>query len=93
MKKSIVISIIIMVIIFLGLMLWGNGALESPTEPTLPSPGPGFDDSTVNRDVGAGSPGQGSGPICTMDAKECPDGSYVSRTGPHCEFAPCPGEK
>lgn len=30
--------------------------------------------------------------FCTMDAKECPDGSYVSRTGPHCQFAPCPGE-
>ncbi|MCB1840279.1 MAG: hypothetical protein H6858_04015 [Rhodospirillales bacterium] len=30
--------------------------------------------------------------VCTMEAKLCPDGSYVSRTGPHCEFAPCPGE-
>jgi len=29
---------------------------------------------------------------CTQDAKQCPDGSYVSRTGPNCEFAPCPGE-
>lgn len=28
---------------------------------------------------------------CTMEAKMCPDGSYVSRTGPNCEFAPCPG--
>jgi hypothetical protein len=27
---------------------------------------------------------------CTMEAKLCPDGSYVSRTGPKCEFAPCP---
>ena len=30
--------------------------------------------------------------FCTMDAKQCPDGSYVSRQGPNCEFAPCPGE-
>ncbi len=29
---------------------------------------------------------------CTMEAKLCPDCSYVSRTGPHCQFAPCPGE-
>lgn len=28
---------------------------------------------------------------CTMDARECPDGSYVGRVGPNCEFAPCPG--
>lgn len=31
--------------------------------------------------------------FCTMDAKLCPDGSYVSRQGPNCEFAPCPGEE
>ncbi len=29
--------------------------------------------------------------MCTMDAKKCPDGkTFVSRTGPKCEFAPCP---
>ncbi len=28
--------------------------------------------------------------ICTQDAKLCPDGSYVSRTGPNCEFTACP---
>jgi hypothetical protein len=29
---------------------------------------------------------------CTMDAKMCPDGSYVGRVGPRCEFASCPNE-
>jgi hypothetical protein len=29
---------------------------------------------------------------CTMDAKMCPDGSYVGRTGSACEFAACPSE-
>lgn len=29
---------------------------------------------------------------CTMEAKICPDGSAVGRTGPNCAFAPCPGE-
>lgn len=28
--------------------------------------------------------------VCTMDAKLCPDGSAVGRTGPNCEFAACP---
>jgi hypothetical protein len=27
---------------------------------------------------------------CTEDAKECPDGSFVARVPPDCEFAPCP---
>jgi len=26
---------------------------------------------------------------CTADAKQCPDGSWVSRIPPNCEFAPC----
>ncbi|MFH0803591.1 MAG: hypothetical protein V1877_00515, partial [Candidatus Tagabacteria bacterium] len=30
---------------------------------------------------------------CTEEAKICPDGSYVSRTGPNCEFAACPETK
>ncbi len=31
--------------------------------------------------------------MCTQEAKLCPDGSYVSRTGPKCEFAACPATK
>ena len=33
------------------------------------------------------------GVICIQDVKECPDGSFVSRVAPDCNFAPCPGEK
>ncbi len=48
-------------------------------EPAQPeNPGPGFDSD-------------GNDPICTADAKQCPDGTYVGRTGPNCEFAKCPG--
>lgn len=28
--------------------------------------------------------------VCTADARLCPDGSYVSRVAPSCEFAACP---
>lgn len=30
------------------------------------------------------------GVICSQDALACPDGSYVSRHGPNCEFDACP---
>ncbi len=30
-------------------------------------------------------------PACTEEAKICPDGSYVGRSGPDCAFAECPG--
>ena len=29
--------------------------------------------------------------FCTQDALECPDGSFVGRVAPTCEFAACPG--
>jgi hypothetical protein len=33
---------------------------------------------------------EGNQTACTMEAKLCPDGkTYVSRTGPNCQFAPC----
>gem|GEM_PF-1077791 len=42
--------------------------------------------NTFVEDVGTTPP-----PVaCTMEAKICPDGSAVGRTGPKCEFAPCP---
>lgn len=35
-----------------------------------------------------------SGLACTMEARQCSDGSFVGRSGPNCEFAKCPdGEK
>jgi hypothetical protein len=28
--------------------------------------------------------------FCTQEVRVCADGTYVSRTGPNCEFSPCP---
>lgn len=30
---------------------------------------------------------------CPQDAKICPDGSFVARSGPRCEMAACPAPK
>jgi plastocyanin len=36
----------------------------------------------------------GNGQVgCTLEAKLCPDGSSVGRSGPNCEFAACPEVK
>ncbi|MDD3487180.1 MAG: hypothetical protein PHF35_02255 [Candidatus Moranbacteria bacterium] len=40
-----------------------------------------------------GGAGLGSEKACTMEARQCPDGSYVGRSGPNCDFSPCPGAK
>lgn len=37
--------------------------------------------------------GPGDSPVaCTMEVKECPDGSYVGRVAPSCAFAACPSD-
>lgn len=41
------------------------------------------------RSLEAQTPDEDEMVFCTMDAMQCPDGSYVGRTGPNCEFV-CP---
>lgn len=50
--------------------------------------GAGYWYSTSNKKVAQ----EPEGIACTMEAKLCPDGSSVGRSGPNCEFAPCPEE-
>lgn len=33
---------------------------------------------------------QAQGQFCAQDIRFCPDGSYVSRVAPSCDFAECP---
>lgn len=35
----------------------------------------------------------GNNRVCTMEVKVCSDGSAVGRTGPNCEFSPCPTDR
>ncbi|MCY1060413.1 hypothetical protein [Nannocystis sp. SCPEA4] len=44
----------------------------------------------VSACAGKSNPPADEPKACTMEAKICPDGSAVGRTGPNCEFAPCP---
>ena len=68
----------IILIIAIGLAVLFGGAIYSIVSQNLqPAPSP--------------SPTPGYSPVaCTMEAKQCPDGSYVGRSGPNCEFAECP---
>lgn len=46
-----------------------------------------------NEDPGTGDSRKNGGGQCTIEAKMCPDGTFVGRMGPNCEFAPCPKAK
>lgn len=73
-RQGVAILIIIILIIVVG-----GIALAFLRNPTSYEPAPGM----------SGGPSPVTG-VCTMDAKMCPDGSYVGRVPPSCEFAACP---
>ncbi len=77
MNRTILFVGTVVLIIAAGILLWPRLSQTPDTSPVGSNNSAGGNTTTV----------------CTMDAKMCPDGSYVGRTGPNCEFALCPGEK
>lgn len=82
---------------FVGRMQSGQPLVPSPVESPEPqiiipyaSPSPIIIGPTEPADMPSAPPG-GMDIACTMDAMLCPDGSYVGRQPPSCQFAPCPG--
>jgi hypothetical protein len=81
-KGFINIIVIICILLLAGAGLYfgtnkGVSPMPSPTPSPIPSPNP--------------KPNPTPEPVaCTQEAMQCPDGSYVSRTGSNCEFAKCP---
>lgn len=85
MKNTYIVIIVLIVLILGGVFVFGMGQkAEAPKAPetsgTLETP-----------NVITGEVKDTEEPVaCTMDAKMCPDGSYVGRIAPKCEFAACP---
>lgn len=79
MSKPLAIIIVILFITALGLA-WNFTPSVAPP-PVSPTPAP----SPITP-----APSPISPKACTMEAMLCPDGFAVGRTGPNCEFAPCP---
>lgn len=71
--------------------------IQAPIEPIQITPTPRATKPTptlfVSPPVATSSPtpeATSSGIVCTQEVKTCPDGTSVGRTGPRCEFTPCP---
>jgi hypothetical protein len=73
-RQALTALIVIIAIIVLGGVVLAF-VRSAPTAPGIPEPTPTND---------------GNGVVCTMDAMMCPDGSYVGRIPPNCQFAACP---
>jgi hypothetical protein len=89
-QKNIIIAILLVIIALLIatlIIFWvsENGITDSNVN---------LDDQNMNDDsLDLDLDGEDlDGVVCAMDALECPDGSFVSRIPPNCEFAACPEE-
>lgn len=77
MKNIIILFVILLVVLFVGAKLSPNLLNSSSNSESSISSSP--------------SPSVTGEPVfCTQEAKTCPDGSSVGRSGPKCEFSKCP---
>lgn len=77
--SEIAIGIVLLLVIAIGGIFWmQNKKAVISNQPLV-----------INNNV-VQKPNENASVMCTQEAKQCADGSYVSRTGPKCEFAQCP---
>lgn len=99
-NKSVLVSVIILIVIGGGIFLVSNLFQNGSSSSTIVLPTPSFPPSPDSPttpptpppvyNLNPTPPPAGEPLACTQEAKQCSDGSYVSRTGPNCEFAACP---
>ncbi len=93
-NKSILAVVLVAILAIVGYYVWYEpqrraSSLETAPGPTASATIPASPLPTPFPSATALSP-SGEPVFCTQDAMECPDGSFVGRVGPNCEFAPCP---
>ncbi|MBU1203259.1 M23 family metallopeptidase [Patescibacteria group bacterium] len=81
------------IIFLLAIFLYGCQIIEAPINDTQNITV--INTNTANDNQTNTTPEKNNEPknediVCTMDAMLCPDGTYVSRVAPDCNFAPCP---
>lgn len=77
--------VILLVLLALLAVAYGFRAAFLPVVPVVEPDTSGIPSSPVTPSAPVG----GEPVFCTLDAMMCPDGTYVGRTGPNCEFI-CP---
>ncbi len=98
-QKSTLVWISILFIVAVAALIAGyllgtnrpvnSGPVSTPQSSISPTISPATQQPEATPIV---APNPEEGVACTMDVKLCPDGSAVGRSGPNCEFDPCPGE-
>ena len=101
-QKIVVLCVVLIIGILIGAQFVSAPDEDGMTQidpPSLDMDAGPADADTNNEEVPAPdepdqvttAPVDGGGQVaCTMDAKMCPDGSFVGRVAPDCAFAACP---
>lgn len=84
-SKIVTGALVVVALILVGFGSYGLGMNKANKDKVVADPQP------ASSPIAPTIPEE-KGVACTMDAMECPDGSYVGRTGPNCEFV-CPESK
>lgn len=71
----------------------GYPVMESYPRQCRTSDGRSFVETVPPDSMAPEKPTGDSDVVCAMDVRQCPDGTYVGRIPPDCEFAPCPEKK
>lgn len=72
----------------------GSVSVEGEAPPVVAVPAASDPPAQGEGGGSGGSSSNGKAMACTMDAKQCPDGSYVGRdSANNCRFKACPGEQ
>lgn len=97
-QRMVLLGVLALVV---GILVWqgtamapdiDSGVVEIATT-TIPEAGENGTGVPVGDEDVIPSPNElpdGGTKMCAMDAKQCPDGSYVGRVAPSCAFAACP---
>lgn len=78
-NTALKIVVIALVVLFSGYLVYASWPPRGTPNPSQPNNSASTTETEDTEPV-----------MCTMEAKLCPDGSYVGRSGPKCEFAACP---
>jgi len=100
MQKTFEIIAGVLILVFIGVVLWQMIDRESAGDflgqeefliDQISDPGGSANEERIPEEFGYEIIPPEDAVVCSMDVMECPDGSFVGRAGPSCDFKDCLG--
>lgn len=88
-RALFILSLVLLILVPSSIFLYSKYKPQTYKSVSVPTIVPTVTPTPDTSPIPSASP-SGEQVACAQDAKLCPDGSYVSREGPNCEFAACP---